>query len=54
MPKYDMTIAPFNYTKAKGKWFNDGQVTYLRKLEPVEQFIRAIQNPELNDMWDEV
>ena len=28
---YDMTIAPFNYTKAKGKWYFDGQVSYMRK-----------------------
>lgn len=28
---YNMTVAPFNYTKAKGKWFYDGQVTYIRR-----------------------
>lgn len=28
---YDMAVAPFNYTKAKGKWYFDGQVSYMRK-----------------------
>jgi len=27
--KYDMTIAPFNYTKAKGRWKFDGQISYF-------------------------
>lgn len=30
---YNMTVAPFNYTKAKGKWFFDGQVMYIRKCQ---------------------
>ena len=25
-----------------------------KTISPVEQFIRAIKNPELNDMWEEV
>lgn len=29
--KYDMTIAPFHYSKYKGLWFFDGQISYIRK-----------------------
>ena len=28
---YNMTVAPFNYTKSKGYWQTDGQVTWFTK-----------------------